>query len=272
MRRTKIPHNVFLALIVFVIIMGGIYLVGAALKSKMHDFEGKCQMCHRGTPPPNAERKDIVLVDESDRLCNPCHIVDREMSHPLSVVPSMPVPGEMPLDELSRITCITCHDVHKEDKGHLSKEQLAGLLRGHVKGRAFCFICHSRDIAMSSRRHQTFISYAHKKGSLEEKKGGSLLDSFSRECLSCHDGTISKMPSVAVKAGVWRHGTNLSHPIGVRYPRDGDFISKEFLPERIRLFDEKVGCLSCHDPYTKERNLLVINNRRSQLCLSCHRK
>ncbi|NOX97089.1 MAG: hypothetical protein GXO98_03305 [Nitrospirae bacterium] len=270
MKKIHISHSIIIVALTLSFILGGIYLVRAALNSKMHNFEGKCQICHRGTPAPNAERKDIVLVDESERLCISCHTVDKKMSHPIRVVPSMPVPGEMPLDKQNRLTCITCHDVHKEDKASFRKDQLAGLLRGHVQGRAFCFICHSRDISKSSRRHQTSVSYAHGEGRLIEKKDGSLLDSFSRECLSCHDGTISKMPSVSVREGIWKHGVSLSHPIGVRYPRDGDF--RAYLPKKIRLFDGKVGCLSCHDPYAKERNLLVMSNRRSRLCLSCHNK
>ncbi len=273
MKKIDISQRIIIFALTFSFVLGGIYLVRAAWKAKMHDFKGKCQTCHRGTPGgKNSDRKAVLLVNKSDRLCASCHKVNKPMSHPVNVVPTMPIPKGMPLDNQNRITCITCHDVHKEDNQSLDKEQLAGLLWGHVRGRAFCFICHSQDMAISSRGHQTAIAYAHGEGSLREKKDGAFLDSFSRECLTCHDGTISKMSSVGVREGLWKHGIGLSHPVGVRYPREGDFVNRDFLPREIRLFDGKVGCLSCHDPYAKGRNLLVMNNRRSRLCLSCHKK
>jgi predicted CXXCH cytochrome family protein len=36
------------------------------------------------------------------------------------------------------------------------------------------------------------------------------------------------------------------------------------------LFDGNLGCGSCHSAYSKEPHLLVMNNRGSKLCLSCH--
>jgi len=38
------------------------------------------------------------------------------------------------------------------------------------------------------------------------------------------------------------------------------------------LFDGKVGCLSCHNPYGDKKYSLVMENKRSGLCLACHRK
>jgi predicted CXXCH cytochrome family protein len=42
------------------------------------------------------------------------------------------------------------------------------------------------------------------------------------------------------------------------------------LDRRVRLFDRRVGCGSCHSPYAEGRALLVMSNVRSRLCLSCH--
>jgi len=44
----------------------------------------------------------------------------------------------------------------------------------------------------------------------------------------------------------------------------------EMLDERIRLFDSRVGCGTCHSLYSKRAALLVMSNSRSNLCLSCH--
>lgn len=66
-----------------------------------------------------------------------------------------------------------------------------------------------------------------------------------------------------------------THPIGTEYPAHARRGAKSMVPRsrldgRIRLFDNMVGCGSCHSPYSQEKKLLVIDNRGSQLCLSCH--
>ncbi len=69
-----------------------------------------------------------------------------------------------------------------------------------------------------------------------------------------------------------------SHPVGVRYgatkPRRGrgraKLRAKSLLDKRNPRFDGKVGCASCHNVYSRSKNLLVMENRRGRLCLACH--
>jgi predicted CXXCH cytochrome family protein len=104
-------------------------------------------------------------------------------------------------------------------------------------------------------------------------------------CLGCHDGTVATSvigtshaflsgvrEGFAVPDGfVWR-----DHPIGVPYPRN----NREYHPESfavakgIRLPEGRIECISCHDPHNEAgiRDLLVMSNRRSALCLTCHIK
>jgi predicted CXXCH cytochrome family protein len=90
------------------------------------------------------------------------------------------------------------------------------------------------------------------------------LNDSSMLCLSCHDGAVAP----AVSMG--------DHPVGVRY----DLASPRFASEpglrtavEIPLPDGRVQCVSCHDPHgtTGHEDLLRVSNRRSGLCLSCHR-
>jgi predicted CXXCH cytochrome family protein len=43
---------------------------------------------------------------------------------------------------------------------------------------------------------------------------------------------------------------------------------------RVRLPDGRIECVSCHDPHNTAGidKLLVMSNRRSALCLTCHIK
>jgi predicted CXXCH cytochrome family protein len=36
--------------------------------------------------------------------------------------------------------------------------------------------------------------------------------------------------------------------------------------------DGKVGCLTCHNPLNPEKGHLVMSDRNSALCLTCHNK
>jgi predicted CXXCH cytochrome family protein len=66
------------------------------------------------------------------------------------------------------------------------------------------------------------------------------------------------------------------HPIGVPYPSDRqDYNPQSSLAGRgVPLPDGRVECISCHDPHdrTGHDHMLVISNRGSALCRSCHRK
>lgn len=106
-------------------------------------------------------------------------------------------------------------------------------------------------------------------------------------CLRCHDGTVARDTLSAVagdnKRRIHRsslfdlgHG-NGDHPVGIRYPS----IDKGFHPTNkviaggaVVLPDGKVECISCHDPHNTsgEKYMLVTSNKRSALCLTCHKK
>lgn len=262
----------------FIIYFGGFlsiifcaYIIWAISGAKMHNFNNKCLMCHTDTPAKDAKRENMAFVNNIDKTCSICHTIDKEKSHPISVKPDKNIPLAAHLDANGLITCTTCHDVHKEDKTS-NRFELSGMLWGHVKGRAFCSLCHNNELLDSAWRHQTAIPYAHSAGKLTETAGGGLLDKFSTECLSCHDGTISRFPEVEVRQGVWQHGIGMSHPVGVGYPRSEDFTDPESLPSGIQLFDGRIGCLSCHEIYGKEKHMLTMNNKGSRLCMACHKK
>ena len=69
----------------------------------------------------------------------------------------------------------------------------------------------------------------------------------------------------------------LNHPVGVSLDRVAVKKPREFnlpqtLPKEIRLFNGKIGCGTCHNAFSNEKSMLVMNNYRSRLCLKCHNK
>ncbi len=106
-------------------------------------------------------------------------------------------------------------------------------------------------------------------------------------CMRCHDGTMAKdmfgglaPPSTANKRHpaimTTGHGST-NHPVGVAYPAfDKDFrpMNAILSEGKVLLPDGRIECISCHDPHNQwgQRHMLVKSNRRSALCLTCHKK
>lgn len=68
----------------------------------------------------------------------------------------------------------------------------------------------------------------------------------------------------------------INHPIGIQYPygrspnRGTVFRLASLLPPQVRLPDDTVSCVSCHNLYARSRNLLSVPIDDSTLCFTCH--
>lgn len=104
------------------------------------------------------------------------------------------------------------------------------------------------------------------------------VDAASAECLSCHQDSITVNEPLMVC-----HQGDCDHPIGASYEalssRNRGLVPSVRLDPALRLPDGKMGCLTCHVPYAAAGHetadpdpMLVIDNKGSALCISCHRK
>jgi predicted CXXCH cytochrome family protein len=107
-------------------------------------------------------------------------------------------------------------------------------------------------------------------------------------CLRCHDGTLARDATGAMTSkdrfvhtqhpGRMRAGHGRAdHPVGVEYPRfDPGYrpLTAVLSGWKVRVPDGQVECISCHDPHNDSglAYMLVMNNARSALCLTCHKK
>lgn len=105
------------------------------------------------------------------------------------------------------------------------------------------------------------------------------VDTFSVDCLSCHDGVNAKAKDIRYKNNSNKRSTDMSsvrgsHPIGMHYGSyayaDRSFRPLHSLKPGMELIDGKVGCLTCHNPFNKKKYHLAIDNEQSKLCFSCH--
>jgi predicted CXXCH cytochrome family protein len=227
-----------------------------------HPKDLACQTCHLSTEVTTDNASQLIASQE--RLCGACHASAMQLSHPTGFKPDRVLPERYPVDWKGDITCSTCHDIHRGDKG---------LLRGAKIGRAFCLDCHTESFftAMTDQGH-SIQRLGHLSTSTNPLSLN--LDAYSRQCMGCHNenqgGSSLKLDS----SGVVRHGTgSANHPIGMRYDRavaTGLYRKPSRLNPAILLPEGKVSCVSCHVGYSKEHGALVRSNARSGLCLECH--
>ncbi len=236
------------------------------LPEGVHDFAAdQCGRCHR-----DAENRPGELKPVPSSLCTDCHAeAGRDLSHPVDVVPEKAIPGDMPL-VAGRLVCITCHVVHPVTVRNRRLND--SLLRRPGRGAVFCASCHGID----EKGHLVF-ERIHR-GSYKVSDRGTSLDAYTLQCIECHDRRIND-PGDTLGAGRWRHGgaSRLNHPVGISLDRVAGQNPRQYkravtLPPEIRLFDGKIGCGTCHNAYSREKNLLVMRNTGSRLCLACHIK
>ncbi len=238
------------------------------LEGGPHDFkEGDCPRCH-----VDASGNPKAMTAPITRLCQPCHKkINRKSSHPVDISPDfIRIPADLPLTD-GKITCNTCHNVHdRKTSAFLDKTYF---LRRPSAGREFCIACHQVNPVRKS--HAEIIAVAHVGSKYAVSNSAQPLDALSVACISCHDGSIGRAVQNEIGVGVWSHVQGY-HPIGVSYQearmKRGGLHPLTRVDRRIRFFDGKIGCETCHDTYSKNPMKLVMSNDGSRLCLSCHDK
>jgi predicted CXXCH cytochrome family protein len=81
------------------------------------------------------------------------------------------------------------------------------------------------------------------------------------DCLGCHDGGLGKSWQIVGE-----------HIVDIVYAASP---LKELAPvrdKRVLLINDKVTCLTCHNPYKSSPGALAKSNENSRLCLTCHIK
>jgi predicted CXXCH cytochrome family protein len=212
--------------------------------------------------------------------CAGCHQFDPHLSHPVNITPSMAIPAGFPLTE-GRITCQTCHTEGGIEAHAEAQRNHTGMLR--MEAELLCSQCHSGAELTAKSMHPTSLGRAHlqapvRTATVTDTPG--TLDAESRNCLSCHDGSVASDIVGGMSQGIAVQSGN--HPIGIKhantlrgsgsfkYQSDMPVVPASSLPLRFRLFDGNIGCGSCHSPYTIEKKYLVASNHGSRLCLTCH--
>ncbi len=229
-----------------------------------HTFARRdCIICH-----VDAEKDFSKLKTIQNSLCEKCHKKQQTQSHPIGVIPITAIPVDMPLVN-GRLACVTCHFVHPASISN--KRYNYFLLRRPGRGPVFCSSCHGID-----ERTHVILESGHQSSSTVAGRKYEL-DLYSLQCLDCHDEYLNSLASTSAGRQSSIYKTDWNHPIGVSYAetarkKPNSFKPPEEVNNALRFFDGNIGCGTCHNVYSKEKFMLVVNNKRSRLCLECHNK
>lgn len=252
----------------FSLLLGAAAIAGlAAAHLCVADERGQTANAAR-LPSTTSEKERLVLSAENTSRCVTCHRFERTMNHPIQVSPVLATPASLPLVD-GQVACVTCHDASPD---HRSAEVHVGQ---RMQNSTLCVSCHQGTPATSRTVHAMSTKKAHLQGDSRPSiaHGSGEVDNESMTCMECHDGTLGE--DAGAHTGGLGSGDKSEHPIGVAMrfgqpTRGSDFRLALRVDKRVRLFEGTVGCGSCHSPYSLEQGQLVINNRGSALCLTCH--
>jgi len=260
----------------------------------LHHFNLSCVSCHESESADSADQQQAgynvgKVRGDINQLCtdSSCHDFDSMLNHPVGIKPKGVIPANMPLDSHSRITCLTCHDSSEPAYDLSDTDSSRKRLLHRPTDIQFCSTCHMKMGGSALEQvHWRFSTRAHLgsinpqtalSDSSERFVGG--IDTESRTCLSCHEDITVTMPAdnetVRQKKARWKNMSD--HPIGMDYQytamrKFGSYNFPLTGDQRIRLFNGRLGCGSCHSLYARMENNLVVRNERSALCRKCHNR
>lgn len=264
-------------LYILTLLLLGVFTV-YCLENQPHDFaRDECLLCHQMGVDGN-----ILSSSLKSTGCNPCHpdLTDNAYMHPVDIRPStVAIASGFPLSENGMVTCNTCHDVHALATTPMGNPSF--FLRRFERGKMFCDLCHY-DSGPTDNSHRAVLGEAHFMSKNFDGSTMMEIDPMSKNCLSCHDGSLGS--SITLNTGLWQHQNSLlnhenggSHQIGIDYeavrikrlPRT-DLRPISMVDQRLKFFDGKMGCGTCHNPYSTDYKDLVMTDRKSALCFACH--
>ena len=280
----SIPRPLFMGLMALSIYLSPAGSAQASMMDNPHHFLQACGNCHESGAQTDKSQKITVgpLHRDINQTCNQtgCHDLNSSLNHPIGVNAGGHVPAEMPLSSKGQITCLTCHD----ELNRSNSKNIPAFLR-RAPGQDLCASCHLASGATSKKRsHWQFTTKAHlgtKKAQAYSNNYTAAINDIDREslsCLSCHDDVSAVIAgdNESTSARMQRRRYMSDHPIGMTYATKANSNREFKMPSkvdaRIRLFNGRMGCGSCHNLYDSGKKNLSLPFTRGELCRQCHIK
>jgi predicted CXXCH cytochrome family protein len=141
-------------------------------------------------------------------------------------------------------------------------------------------VCSEHDFSSGGYSTCTYCHHAEEPG-----EPAFTINAQSEGCLACHDGTTTEITQHISPGSTSERierplsvlqNTALDHPFGVLYDEArllNPSLKLRIVPlaGKVKLFDGRVECASCHDPHDcSNKPFLRMSNEKSALCMACH--
>jgi predicted CXXCH cytochrome family protein len=211
-----------------------------------------CVECHGMV----ASLDETVTAPPPDQHCRLCHADAGEAGDRLSVVFHR---------DKSR-SCSDCHLFHETNMINAAGNVFAPAQSG---GPGSCEACHdgNEEAAFTSEGHQLAARLYH--SNFPEMIGLNA----SETCLLCHAEEQSEPIASLDPMAIPRFTRHVMHPIGpikVAGGITGGGRIREVIDPRLRIFNGRIECHTCHQLSSATKNRLVDLGSPEALCLGCH--
>jgi len=245
-------HGVIVLMSCAVVVFGRTDEAGSPTPADDAHANIDCTLCHSLV----ASLEETVTASSPKQRCLSCHAVPTGNQSGISAA----------FHEDDNRTCGECHQFH--DPGMISAQ---GNVFAPVQsgGPGSCIACHygSEKTAFLSEGHRMAADLYH--SNLPEMIGLT----SSEGCLLCHAEEQSVPIAGLDPTIVPRFASHRMHPIGP-IERTGDFRNgariRQVLDPRLRLYDNRIECHTCHQLTNLDKNRLVDLGSPEALCLGCH--
>lgn len=221
-----------------------------------------CARCHLGATARAVATAGPDDPDPRSRTCRGCH-------------KDLATKGAAAVNQLGfhadpKADCAGCHTFHDLGRLKTSVGELKMAAEGLGDGvPAHCAGCHEPGADLSK------LSAAHRAAAALYHRDAALLAGMSpsQGCLNCHAGGSGSTWQSETGGESLTFNQHATHPLGVEAVagsgRDERRLRSPIDP-RLRLFDGKVECQTCHSLTGGQRDLLVAFPTQPELCLGCH--
>lgn len=214
--------------------------------------QAACRNCHWQVDPVGSTDHDGA---SNTNQCRSCHIDVASERGSLSEHFHRQVDKE----------CTQCHSFHETAKLNANERQFASPADDGVRYQ--CRSCHNPNGS------QTNLSEAHQVAAVKFYHADNRMridQSPSQSCLACHAGGAhaglrfdGSRPAIAIN-------TSASHPNEREVTSSPNRSFRNPIDSRIRLFENKIQCQSCHSLTSGIEHSLVKFASSYDLCLGCH--
>lgn len=250
-------------LLATLLIVAGAAYGEAAAPATGNPHDGiSCAMCH-GRTATRAQAASLASAsDPRSRTCRECH---RELARTAgSNGAALGFHGGPAAD------CAGCHSFH--EPGRLKSavgDVQTGAVRLMRSVPGHCAACHAEGSALAN------LSPAHRTAAgLYHRDAAQLADaSPSQGCLNCHAAGTDSPWLRETEGRMLTFNLHATHPLGVEVVAGSgsdERSLREDLDPRLRLFNGRIECQTCHSLTASSEDLLVPFEQPYDLCLGCH--